>query len=347
MEIPVEQQTASFTVLTYNVHSCVGTDRVLDVGRIADVIAASGADIILLQELDVGRRRSGAVDQAQEIADRVGMASHFHPALHVDEEKYGDAILSPFPTRLARASSLPSVGEPRGAIWLEIAVADDTVNVLNTHLGLRPGERMKQIETLLGTDWLSHPQCLRHPTIFGGDLNAVPSSAVFKRLARDLTTEARREWKRLPATFPSRYPLLRLDHLFHRGPLKLIEMARIETPLARIASDHLPLMARYAFEAPEPWRVPIVNLEEGHGSVAASPTQQGEMDMLEQKGSSGTMTNFLAELGIVLVEERDLPALTVSERQLVEAYLSGRMEPEVWQRHLHENPRLANYVRSQ
>ena len=79
-------------ILTYNVHRCVGTDRKLDVARIADVIATYEPDIVALQELDVGRLRTGLVDQAHEIAHRLEMSFHFHPAMAVEEELYGDAI---------------------------------------------------------------------------------------------------------------------------------------------------------------------------------------------------------------------------------------------------------------
>ena len=57
-----------FRLLTYNVHRCLGTDRVISPHRIATVIAATGADVVALQELDVNRARSGHVDQAQLIA---------------------------------------------------------------------------------------------------------------------------------------------------------------------------------------------------------------------------------------------------------------------------------------
>ena len=67
-------------IVTYNVHRCVGTDRRLNVARVAEVLAALNPDIVALQELDVGRRRTGYADQAHEIAARLKMASHFHPA---------------------------------------------------------------------------------------------------------------------------------------------------------------------------------------------------------------------------------------------------------------------------
>src|SRR3974390_2930226 len=112
-------------ILTYNVHRCIGADRVLDVGRVAAVIAAQAPDIVALQELDVGRARTGGVDQAHEIAQQLGMAFHFHASLKVEEEQYGDAILTALPERLVKAGPLPghprfSRLEPRGAIWVAI-----------------------------------------------------------------------------------------------------------------------------------------------------------------------------------------------------------------------------------
>ncbi|HXQ46446.1 MAG TPA: endonuclease/exonuclease/phosphatase family protein, partial [Caulobacteraceae bacterium] len=107
-------------ILTYNVHRCIGVDGRLDVGRIAAVIAALEPDIVALQELDVRRARTGGVDQAHEIARRLDMACHFNAALRVEEEQYGDAILTSYPERLVKAGPLPALErglplEPRGA----------------------------------------------------------------------------------------------------------------------------------------------------------------------------------------------------------------------------------------
>ena len=82
-------------LLTYNVHRCVGTDRRLDVDRIVAVIGEHEPDIVCLQELDVGRARTGLVDQARTIADKLAMTSRFHPAMRVEAELYGDAIMTP------------------------------------------------------------------------------------------------------------------------------------------------------------------------------------------------------------------------------------------------------------
>ena len=56
-------------LMTWNVHRCVGVDRKLDVERVADVIAGCRADVVALQELDVGRARTRGIDQAHRLAD--------------------------------------------------------------------------------------------------------------------------------------------------------------------------------------------------------------------------------------------------------------------------------------
>ena len=130
-------------IMTYNVHSCRGVDGKLDVGRIAAVIAQCRPDIVALQELDVGRKRTGTVDQAHDIATRLGMSFHFHAAVKVEEEEYGDAILTTLPERLVRSGPLPTLPrmrglESRGALWVAVEVDGVELQVINTHLGLVP-----------------------------------------------------------------------------------------------------------------------------------------------------------------------------------------------------------------
>jgi endonuclease/exonuclease/phosphatase family metal-dependent hydrolase len=236
-------------ILTYNVHSCIGTDRRLDPGRIADTIARCGADIIALQELDVGRKRTGGIDQAHTIAGLLKMEAHFHPALHVEEEKYGDAILTALPTRLMRAGPLPSVGETRGAIWLQVGWDGREVNVLNTHLGLRNIDRVRQVTTLLGDDWIGHSAFHTEPFIVCGDLNAIPSSPAYRLLASRFADTQRLTAGKPRPTFPSRFPLLRLDHIFVSPHFDAVSTAVLNDPLSRRASDHLPLMANLRWAA--------------------------------------------------------------------------------------------------
>ena len=141
-------------IMTYNVHRCVGVDRRLDVARVAAVIAEFEPDIVALQELDVGRARTGGVDQAHAIAELLEMTFHFNAAMKVEEELYGDAILTSRPERLIRKGPLPTISgvpglEPRGAVWIAIDFDGVELNVINTHLGLVPREQRLQAKALV------------------------------------------------------------------------------------------------------------------------------------------------------------------------------------------------------
>ena len=230
-------------IVTYNVHSCFGTDRRLDPGRIAEVIAECEADIVALQEVDVARVRSGGIDQAQAIANHLRMVSHFHPALHLEEERYGDALLTSLPTRLVKAEALPSRGEPRGALWVEVPVEDVTLQIFVTHLGLLGAERVRQTEALIGPGWLGAEMAQDARVVLAGDLNSVARSACYRMLVRRLRDVQVEGGGRLRATFPSRLPLLRIDHIFVDERIGVRRAFVHDTPLARRASDHLPLCA--------------------------------------------------------------------------------------------------------
>jgi endonuclease/exonuclease/phosphatase family metal-dependent hydrolase len=230
-------------IATYNVHSCFGTDRRLDPARIAEVIAECEADIIALQEVDVARARSGGIDQAQTIANHLRMASHFHPALHLEEERYGDALLTALPTRLVKAEGLPSRGEPRGALWVEVPVDDVKLQIFVTHLGLLGAERVRQTEALIGPGWLGAAMPEGARIVLAGDLNAVSRSASYRLLARRLRDAQVEAGGGRKATFPSRLPLLRIDHIFVGDGIRVLNTFVHNSPLARRASDHLPLCA--------------------------------------------------------------------------------------------------------
>ena len=81
-----ETSALKLRVATYNVHGCVGMDRQRSEARIAEVIAELSVDIVALQELDLGRRRSAGVDQTGIIAEQLGWHSHFYPAMRRGDE---------------------------------------------------------------------------------------------------------------------------------------------------------------------------------------------------------------------------------------------------------------------
>ena len=237
-------------ILTYNVRHCLGIDGRLSFQRIATVIASCEPDIVALQELDAHRARSGGIDQARAIADELRMEAHFFAAIQEETGAYGDAILTAYPCTLAKAGLLPTLKsrpfvEPRGALWVSVHVGGAEIQVFNTHLGLLEALRLQQLGGLLGPDWIGHPDC-REPVILAGDFNAIPGSCAYKRLAACLRDAQTGLGKPRPQpTYPSRAPLLRLDHVFVSRSIEVLKAQVVRTPPARIASDHLPLQVDF------------------------------------------------------------------------------------------------------
>lgn len=234
-------------LLTYNVHRCIGADRRLDPDRVAAAIADLEPDIVCLQELDVGRARTGGVDQAHVIAQRLDMSFQFHPAMRVEKELYGDAILTRLPERLVRADALPTLPgmrglEPRGALWSLIQVDGVEINVINTHLGLVPREQRLQVAALMGREWIGSPG-MRGPVILAGDFNATSITRPYQAITRKLDDAQRRlGLKPSLKTFPSGFPAIRIDHCFVNDGVRVTGARTGTSPLARMASDHLPLV---------------------------------------------------------------------------------------------------------
>ena len=253
---PDIEQRKTLRVMTYNVHSCIGMDGKLAPERIARVIARCAPDIVALQELDVGRARTAGADQAHLIARSLEMDFHFHPALHLEEERYGDAVLTHLPMRLVKAGALPGLAgkpflEPRGALWVAISTHGTEIQVMNTHLGLLPRERKVQIEALLGSEWLAHPDC-RGPVILCGDFNALPSSPVCRWLRRRLNdAQMELERHRPRGTFFGRFPAARIDHVFVDAGFDVVDIEVPDSEQARVASDHLPLIAEVNLLQPQ------------------------------------------------------------------------------------------------
>ncbi len=107
---------------------------------------------------------------------------------------------------------------------------------------------------VLGRDWLGDERCV-DPLILIGDFNATPRYACYKLLTSGLRdaqlafqTPGRRP--RPSATFPSRFPMLRIDHLFVSPGVKVLDVHAPNGPLTRAASDHLPLVADFEIRKP-------------------------------------------------------------------------------------------------
>ena len=229
-------------VASYNVHRCTGMDFRKDPERIAAVIRSLDADIVSLQEVlsDPGAAPSS---QVRILAEKTGMhMAVAGPTMRKADGRYGNALLSRYPITKVRLHDI-SLGafEPRGIIDADIQVGALTVRVVATHFGLWPMERSRQARRLLEV----LPENPAHPVIVMGDINSwIPGSPTLRRLRERLGT---------PATMrssPAPFPVLPLDRIWiaPAGYRLVIEVPR--SPLARVASDHLPMVAAVSLLRP-------------------------------------------------------------------------------------------------
>jgi len=246
---PKRAERGMLRVMSYNVHSCIGMDGKMSPERIARVIARYDPDVIALQELDAGRVRTLGTDQAGLLADLLDMQYHFHPVLRVEEEMYGNAILSRHPMKIIEAAGLPRIYthaffEPRGALWVEIEYLGCKIQLMNTHLSFWKPEQKIQAEALCGPDWLGHPDCQgADPVILCGDLNASPYSPVYRRIQKQLNDAQLKLDQHTPLnTWFGHCPIGRIDHVFISSGVAVLGVDVPATRLEKLASDHLPLI---------------------------------------------------------------------------------------------------------
>ncbi len=241
-------------VVTWNIHKCIGgVDRRYDLARTVETLAHYAPDVALLQEVDAGARRSNGDRQSELLADRLGLSHHaWFPNVDVrGGGTYGNAILSRFPLDEVRNIDLTLPLRKKRSVLhavtrVNLGEHDRTVHIFNMHLGLAQYERRRQLATFLE----SHPfQGLHHdtPVIVGGDLNDV-----WGNLGALLEPAGFRGAEQRPRTVPAWGPLRALDSLYVRGTVRMLELMRGETELAKRASDHRPLIADVIIGMPHP-----------------------------------------------------------------------------------------------
>lgn len=230
-------------VMSWNVHSMVGTDRRRDPERIARVIQDVAPDVAGLQEVGTPLGPRDPPDPAQALGAYTGMHAAFGPTMHHRQGfAYGNAVLSRSPIAAVRSYDLSVSGrEPRGCVRADVEVGGIVVHFFAAHLGLHWRERRRQAAQLLSADIL-RDAALAHPLVLVGDFNSYSNrSAVPRWLRRQLVDCALAVRNEAP-TFPAFFPLLRLDHCYVDAAFDVRSVDVVRTTLARGASDHLPLV---------------------------------------------------------------------------------------------------------
>jgi endonuclease/exonuclease/phosphatase family metal-dependent hydrolase len=224
-----------FSVLSYNIHECVGSDRCRNPARIAQVINASGAQIIGLQEVHSDPCGVEELHQMNYLAAATGFNAIPGPAVERSNGHYGNVLLTSYKVHAVRNLNLSYRRcEPRGAIDSDLEIDGEIVRVIVTHLGLLPIERRFQVKKLLAALAEERSRIV----ILMSDFNEwLPTGRSLRWIHSRLGKTA------LVRTFPSAFPIFALDRIWVSPPAALSNISCLRTPLTRAASDHLPLKA--------------------------------------------------------------------------------------------------------
>lgn len=206
--------------------------------RVARVLEEIAADVVGVQELDARPGAEHGHDQWEILAQLAGYTVIPGPTLLRDDAAYGNGIFTRLPIVSDARVDLSLAGrEPRGAIDATLDLAGSRIRVVVTHLGLGRRERREQ-----GLQLLAHLRdCNAAVSVLMGDFNEwLASSAALARVHRLFGESAS------VATFPSLFPVVSLDRIWVRPTGALRGLRAHRSRSARIASDHLPIVADLA-----------------------------------------------------------------------------------------------------
>lgn len=233
-------------LLSYNIHKGIGgRDRRYRIERVIEVIQIEAPDLVCLQEVDRDVRRTRHDDQPGKLAEALGAAESLYQQ-NVHRKKgggYGNLVLSRWPLRETHQVSLRMKRrKPRGAQLAEVETPEGTLRLVHWHLGLAERERHWQVGQLLDHPLFRASDGL--PTLIVGDYNDwrnTLANGPFARHGFHQVTAPRSRFR----SFPANFPVFALDKAFARGPVEVGHARVVRTALARVASDHLPLVVDF------------------------------------------------------------------------------------------------------
>ena len=226
----------TITVMAYNIHHGEGMDSIVDLERLARLIAAQQPDLVAVQEVDSSTERTGRVDQALRLAGLTGLRHAFGPFMPYQGGAYGMAVLTRLPVVATENLRLPDGEEPRTALSIRVtSPSGREIRFVGIHFYRTEQERLAQAGRLL--ELISGDTA---PVILAGDFNSEPGTAVIDSLARSFTILGKGDDA---FTFPSFGAEREIDFFMIRpgAAFEVIDERVLDEP---VASDHRAIVAR-------------------------------------------------------------------------------------------------------
>jgi endonuclease/exonuclease/phosphatase family metal-dependent hydrolase len=239
--------------MSWNVHGMRGRDGRSDPERVALVVEEARADVAGLQEVGALGGPGELLDPAGTLSKLTGLAHAFGLTELRGGYPYGNCILSRYPISATRSYDLSVPGrEKRGCLRADLDLPDGrSLHLFDLHLGLSGGERRKQAAMLLSADLL-RDTALTAPLVVCGDFNLwSPLPGPILRLLRRYLRDAALLVRGRRPTYPSLWPVLRLDRAYVDDGVVVRSCGVVNDPRTRMASDHLPLWVDLEPRGPE------------------------------------------------------------------------------------------------
>jgi len=224
-----------FKIASYNIQHGQGMEGHFDLSRTAKVLIEINPDVVLVQEADCRRPKTGLTCQPGLLAKELNMEYAYGEVRRYRPGSYGNAILSRFPIIAKKNHLLPSETDQRCCLEVIIKAPMLKFTVFNLHLGLNSAERYWHLNEII----LPLVQAINHPVILGGDFNVGPDSAEISLIKEFMLDSFQANSGNCFFTFPSANPYHRIDYIFLNKHWQLHDYKIINQTLA---SDHLPIM---------------------------------------------------------------------------------------------------------
>lgn len=229
-------------VMSYNIHHCnpPSMQDSIDINAIVNVIRSENPDLLAIQEVDVNTKRSGVLNQAAAIANKLNMYYFFAKSIDYQGGEYGVAIISKYTLNETVVYHLPTKagtnGEPRVLATAKIILPNGAaVRFGCTHLDAQSDETNRQLQ-IEKIGEIASSELL--PFVIAGDFNATPGSNIINSLDRYF----KRTCQSCDYTIPAVNPTKAIDFIAYH-PENKFNVINHKVVSEQYASDHRPVVA--------------------------------------------------------------------------------------------------------